>query len=283
MINNDEEGDTMAKITYELIGSFYDSYAGEYQNEQTIELENVSLDSLEQIDAFTCCLSKSALIKRLENKYPNKNTFSIKVKNKNGVFFMPVVFEQPDLIAIINSIRKKDVMTRDGYTTFKVIYSSDPLVKKVISPIAQVIEEKNIAELSQYVDENSRFYHHIQRNIQSDDQDCYEFENLGLEARNYQTFRSNLLYQKKLEEVRSHYQFQEAAFRNKKTKLVTPSHAPSTEIHFGQTYAKAKTLEYNTQNEKEEFLDEEEVAEITGYNDTFIKPPIVKESAYARR
>lgn len=273
----------MAKITYELIGSFYDSYAGEYQNEQTIELENVSLDSLEQIDAFTCCLSKSALIKRLENKYPNKNTFSIKVKNKNGVFFMPVVFEQPDLIAIINSIRKKDVMTRDGYTTFKVIYSSDPLVKKVISPIAQVIEEKNIAELSQYVDENSRFYHHIQRYIQSDDQDCYEFENLGLEARNYQTFRSNLLYQKKLEEVRSHYQFQEAAFRNKKTKLVTPSHAPSTEIHFGQTYAKAKTLEYNTQNEKEEFLDEEEVAKITGYNDTFIKPPIVKESAYARR
>jgi len=276
----------MAKIKYELVASIYDKHVwGEkYSKEEVVALENIALDSLESIDAFTCCYSKENLIAELKENYKDKNMFSIRVTKGKNFFFLPTIFDQPDLVEVINSIKKKDVMTRDGYQTYKVIYSSNPLVQKVTVPIREAIYNKDLPLLSSCVDETSQFYHHVKRYIQSDEHDHYEFENLGLEVRNYQTFRANMLYQKKLAEVRNHYSFQSAAFSKNPKKLVALPMGPATEIKFGTDYAQAKTLEYNQRNEeKEEFLDENEVAQITGYNDEFSGSTIKGESSHARR
>ena len=182
---------------YDLVGSVYDKYAkgNKYKEEEIIKIPGVTFNSLEDIDKFTASLSSSYdLSSRLDDKYQEKNTFSIRVTNNDKSFYYKsIIYNNPDLIKIIESLKKDSVYTTHGYRTIKMYNGNNPLFLDAWLDVEKKIIEKDSEWLSRVFGENSSYYTLINRYIKGD-----PFENgdliLELEEafRNYEVFRKYL-------------------------------------------------------------------------------------------
>ena len=182
---------------YDLVGSVYDKYAkgNKYKEEEIIKIPGVTFNSLEDIDKFTASLSSSYdLSSRLDDKYQEKNTFSIRVTNNDKSFYYKsIIYNNPDLIKIIESLKKDSVYTTHGYRTIKMYNGNNPLFLDAWLDVEKKIIEKDSEWLSRVFGENSSYYNLINRYIKGD-----PFENgyliLELEEafRNYEVFRKYL-------------------------------------------------------------------------------------------
>ena len=182
---------------YDLVGSVYDKYAkgNKYKEEEIIKIPGVTFNSLEDIDKFTAGLSGSYdLSRRLDDKYQGKNTFSIRVTNNDKSFYYKsIIYNNPDLIKIIESLKRDLVYTTHGYRTNKMYNGNNPLFLDAWLDVEKKIIEKDSEWLSRVFGENSSYYTLINRYIKGD-----PFENgyliLELEEafRNYEVFRKYL-------------------------------------------------------------------------------------------
>ena len=182
---------------YDLVGSVYDKYArgNKYKEEEIIKIPGVTFNSLEDIDKFTAGLSSSYdLSSRLDDKYQGKNTFSIRVTNSNDNFYYKsIIYNTPDLIKIIDSLKKNLVYTTHGYRTIKIYNGNNPLFIDAWLDVEKKILEKDSEWLSGVFGENSSYYTLINRYIKGD---AFENDNLILELedafRDYEVFRKYL-------------------------------------------------------------------------------------------
>ena len=182
---------------YDLVGSVYDKYArgNKYREEEIIKIPGVTFSSLDDIDKFTAGLSGSYdLSRRLDDKYQGKNTFSIRVTNSNDNFYYKsIIYNTPDLIKIIDSLKKNLVYTTRGYRTIKIYNGNNPLFIDAWLDVEKKILEKDSEWLSGVFGENSSYYTLINRYIKGD---AFENDNLILELedafRDYEVFRKYL-------------------------------------------------------------------------------------------
>lgn len=182
---------------YDLVGSVYDKYAkgNKYKEEEIIKIPGVTFNSLEDIDKFTAGLTGAYdLSNRLDGKYQEKNTFSIRVTNNDKSFYYKsIIYNNPDLIKIIESLKRDLVYTTHGYRTNKMYNGNNPLFLDAWLDVEKKIIEKDSEWLSRVFGENSSYYTLINRYIKGD-----PFENgyliLELEEafRNYEVFRKYL-------------------------------------------------------------------------------------------
>ena len=182
---------------YDLVGSVYDKYAkgNKYKEEEIIKIPGVTFNSLEDIDKFTAGLTGAYdLSNRLDDKYQEKNTFSIRVNNNDKSFYYKsIIYNNPDLIKIIESLKRNSVYTTHGYRTIKMYNGNNPLFLDAWLDVEKKIIEKDSEWLSRVFGENSSYYTLINRYIKGD-----PFENgdliLELEEafRNYEVFRKYL-------------------------------------------------------------------------------------------
>ena len=182
---------------YDLVGCVYDKYNrfNKYTEEEIIKIPGVTFSSLEDIDKFTAGLSGSYdLSRRLDDKYQGKNTFSIRVTNSNDNFYYKsIIYNTPDLIKIIDSLKKNSVYTTHGYRTIKIYNGNNPLFIDAWLDVEKKILEKDSEWLSGVFGENSSYYTLINRYIKGD---AFENDNLILELedafREYEVFRKYL-------------------------------------------------------------------------------------------
>lgn len=181
---------------YDLVGSVYDKYAkgNKYKEEEIIKIPGVTFDSLEDIDKFTAGLTGAYdLSNRLDDKYQGKNTFSIRVNNNKSFYYKSIIYNNPDLIKIIESLKRNSFYTTHGYRTIKMCNGNNPLFLDAWLDVEKKIIEKDSEWLSRVFGENSSYYTLINRYIKGD-----PFENgdliLELEEafRNYEVFRKYL-------------------------------------------------------------------------------------------
>lgn len=182
---------------YDLVGCVYDKYNrfNKYTEEEIIKIPGVTFSSLEDIDKFTAGLSCSYdLSRRLDDKYQGKNTFSIRVTNSNDNFYYKsIIYNTPDLIKIIDSLKKNSVYTTHGYRTIKIYNGNNSLFIDSWLDVEKKILEKDSEWLSGVFGENSSYYTLINRYIKGD---AFENDNLILELedafRDYEVFRKYL-------------------------------------------------------------------------------------------
>lgn len=182
---------------YDLVGCVYDKYNrfNKYTEEEIIKIPGVTFSSLEDIDKFTAGLSGSYdLSRRLDDKYQGKNTFSIRVTNSNDNFYYKsIIYNTPDLIKIIDSLKKNSVYTTHGYRTIKIYNGNNSLFIDSWLDVEKKILEKDSEWLSGVFGENSSYYTLINRYIKGD---AFENDNLILELedafREYEVFRKYL-------------------------------------------------------------------------------------------
>ena len=182
---------------YDLVGSVYDKYAkgNKYKEEEIIKISGVTFNSLEDIDKFTAGLTGAYdLSNRLDEKYQEKNVFSIRVTNTDKSFYYKsIIYNNLYLIKIIESLKKDSVYTTHGYRTIKMYNGNNPFFLDAWLDVEKKIIEKDSEWLSRVFGENNSYYTLINRYIKGD-----SFENgvlmLELEEafRNYEVFRKYL-------------------------------------------------------------------------------------------
>ena len=114
----------MAKTYYELVGSIYNKYAkgNKYQEEEVVKIDGIALDSLEAIVRFTAPENLYTISKKLPIKYQDKNQFAIRCStNDHTVYYQRVIFNQPELVEVIDQLQKKMTLTSTGYKNLKLV------------------------------------------------------------------------------------------------------------------------------------------------------------------
>ena len=116
---------------YDLVGSVYDKYArgNKYKEEEIIKIPGVTFKSLEDIDRFTASFTSFyEFSNSLDDKYQKKTRFSIRITKNNGnVTYRTVIYNNPDLIEIIDSLEENTVHTIRGVRTVKMYLGDNDL------------------------------------------------------------------------------------------------------------------------------------------------------------
>ena len=108
-------------------------------------------------------------------------------------YYKSIIYNNPDLIKIIESLKRNSVYTTHGYRTIKMYNGNNPLFLDAWLDVEKKIIEKDSEWLSRVFGENSSYYTLINRYIKGD---AFENDNLILELedafRDYEVFRKYL-------------------------------------------------------------------------------------------
>lgn len=251
--------------SYALVGSFYDKATKNYHNQESIVLDNVSLDSLENIDLFTTGLSYANFYKGLPKHYQEKNQFSIRVtNNRTGAqHFLRTIFSQPQLHDALQEVRSKTVLLVDrGYQTLSLLPLSS-FIENHWKDICQLLQQKDEDKLATYFGRNSSYLFKLQRYMNSSFDEGYESEvlrTLCIEFRDYPVFRKFFLESNK--KTGTFY------MNTPKDTLIYKQPMVLKPAEFGKDYIQNQVNSYNNLGEKEEFLTAEEILEFHPFTDT---------------
>lgn len=116
---------------YDLVGYVYDKYNrfNNFTEEEIIKIPGVTFNSLEDIDRFTASFSGFyEFSNSLDDKYQKKTRFSIRITKNNGnVTYRTVIYNNPDLIEIIDSLEENTFQTIRGVRTVKMYLGDNDL------------------------------------------------------------------------------------------------------------------------------------------------------------
>lgn len=248
----------MAK-KYELIGCYYNKYAkNKYQNEQVIKIAGVKLDSLESIDKFTSMYTYQHFTDMLDNIYPDKNMFSIRVSyskdDKN--YFLKTIYDDKELNRVLGMTTKKTIDTATGKRTVSLVPLREKIVYQTFAPIKEALINKNYDEVSSLIYTRSDYMFKLERFCKASyDEGEADNELLLLEREfcDYQVFRDAYLprIKKKVDNL---------VIKTNKKPVFTSNITVNKEVQFTE-----QLVRFN-QDEKEEFLDETEYEKAYGDN-----------------
>lgn len=254
------------KYTYELMGASYDPYQkGSYHNQEVIRLKEVSLNTLEEIDVFTCDKSQINFTSYLPERYQDKNHFSIRVINNytDSSYFVRTIFSHPELKELLAGI-KRVTITIDGKHKTIARVPSTPLSLSLWSKVERALEEKDQDTLDRFYHPNSNYAFKLKRYMNSPffEEEFGALSELQKEFFDYPVFRKAFLNREK----------KFMATPRKVTRFTMDSDLDPTlsyqlkqTVPFQAEYATVQAVnQQNNQTDQEEFLGEEEL-EQAGY------------------
>ncbi len=270
----------MAKTYYELVGSIYNKYAkgNKYQEEEVVKIDGIALDSLEAIDRFTAPENLYTISKKLPIEYQDKNQFAIRCStNDHTVYYQRVIFNQPELVEVIDQLQKKMALTSTGYKNLKLVPVAMPLVQRTLKPIEQAVTDRNLGNLSLLLPDEGDFAWHVRRYLNADSSEAsygLGMTELMQEARHYSNFRKILVHQMK--QPKKGFQLYQPKKINTAMKITRKNSAATNQTvsipPFNEEgYVERQTAAFNQQTyygrEFEEFLTSEEVDAAISFND----------------
>ncbi len=193
----------MAKY-YDLVGSVYDKNAkvNKYKDEEIIKIPGVTFKSLEDIDKFTAGLTGSLELKnKIDKKYQDKTTFSIRVtKDNENFYYNSIIYNNPNLIQIASSLKSKTSYITGSPRTIKMYFGNNDLFVNAWNDVkSKILNSRTKVEDKEWLygvfGENSRYTTLINRYINGDVFDN-ETESLLTDLKNafreYEIFRKYL-------------------------------------------------------------------------------------------
>ena len=189
---------------YDLVGSVYDKYArgNKYKEEEIIKIPGVTFKSLEDIDRFTASFSGFyEFSNSLDDKYQKKTKFSIRITKNNGnVTYRTVIYNNPDLIEIIDSLEENTVQTIRGVRTVKMYLGNNDLFLDAWGDVSNKILKSKVNDadrewLFSVFGEKSSYTILINRYIKGDSFDSETDKillDLERDFREYEVFRRYL-------------------------------------------------------------------------------------------
>lgn len=189
---------------YDLVGSVYDKYArgNKYREEEIIKIPGVTFNSLEDIDKFTASFSGFyEFSNSLDDKYQKKTRFSIRITKNNGnVTYRTVIYNNPDLIEIIDSLKENTVQTIRGVRTVKMYLGDNDLFVDAWGDVSNKILKSKVNDadrewLFSVFGEKSSYTILINRYIKGDSFDSETDKillDLERDFREYEVFRKYL-------------------------------------------------------------------------------------------
>lgn len=189
---------------YDLIGYVYDKYNrfNKYTEEEIIKIPGVTFNSLEDIDRFTASFSSFyEFSNSLDAKYQKKTNFSIRITKNNGnVTYRSVIYNNPDLIEIIESLEENTVQTIRGVRTVKMYLGDNDLFVDAWGDVSNKILKSKVNDadrewLFSVFGEKSSYTILINRYIKGDSFDSETDKillDLERDFREYEVFRRYL-------------------------------------------------------------------------------------------
>ena len=195
---------------YDLVGSVHDKYArgNKYKEEEIIKIPGVTFKSLEDIDRFTASFSGFyEFSNSLDDKYQKKTKFSIRITKNNGnVTYRTVIYNNPDLIEIIDSLEENTVQTIRGVRTVKMYLGNNDLFLDAWGDVSNKILKSKVNDadrewLFSVFGEKSSYTILINRYIKGDPFDSETDKillDLERDFREYEVFRKYLINKDKV-------------------------------------------------------------------------------------
>ena len=263
---------------YDLVGSVHDKYArgNKYKEEEIIKIPGVTFKSLEDIDRFTASFSGFyEFSNSLDDKYQKKTKFSIRITKNNGnVTYRTVIYNNPDLIEIIDSLEENTVQTIRGVRTVKMYLGNNDLFLDAWGDVSNKILKSKVNDadrewLFSVFGEKSSYTILINRYIKGDSFDSETDKillDLERDFREYEVFRRYLTNKDKV--------------KNKST--VSNVNVPSSNIPVKTSLGVIEDKlgsdisyvslddeedDYNKEEYKEEFFEEGELGMMAGDGD----------------
>lgn len=265
-------GNVAKRKQYDLVGYVYDKYNrfNNFTEEEIIKIPGVTFNSLEDIDRFTASFSDFyEFSNSLDDKYQKKTRFSIRITKNNGnVTYRTVIYNNPDLIEIIDSLEENTFQTIRGVRTVKMYLGDNDLFGDAWDDVSNKILKSKVNDadrewLFSVFGEKSSYTILINRYIKGDPFDSETDKtllDLERDFREYEVFRKYLTNKDKV---------------NNKS-IVSNLNVPSSNIPVETTIDKkeVKTGNYtddivlgDEEDDKEEFFDEKEIGMMAGDGD----------------
>lgn len=279
---------------YTLVASYYDKYEKnsnlKYKNEVEVSLSEIDLSTLQAIDNFTSSHTYFEIFQLLEYEkdIKGKNHLAIKYqKNKTSKpTYYKVIENRKDFTPCTKDNVLKTYPSINKMITSLVVQNNNELFQKEKRKLSNIIEERNFEDFIKcFPYENSDLYHLVNRYINTDyDNDTARYEDyqkIMNEFSRYKTFRgwfviTNLDTPKKnitkIEKQPSNdYQTYKPIFP-KTREYHEEEYRKNFEQQNNISYETYQTYKYNTsslQDDKEEFLEEEEISRLQEQYDNF--------------
>ena len=184
---------------YDLVGYVYDNYnkINKYTEEEIIKIPGVTFKSLEDVDKFTAGFKGFyELSSSLDERYQNKTDFSIRVsKDDEHFYYQSVIYNNPDLVDIVNSLESDKINTPSGTRTVKMYLWNNDLFRDAWNDVKNKILKKNEEWLYGVFGEKSSYTTLINRYIKGDTLDSETNQllaDLSKAFREYKVFRKYL-------------------------------------------------------------------------------------------
>lgn len=292
---------------YHLVASYYDIFEKNsslrYKNEIEISLPGIDLSTLQAIDNFTASHSQIEIYKILEQQLgiAGRNQLSIKYqKNKtSNPIYYKVIKNNPEFVSCTQNNKLASYWIGNKNVRSLVVSRYTPLFEKELSNLLKIIENRNLEEFHQmYPYENSDLYFLVKRYIGTSF-DTMEASQTDLdliikEFSRYKTFRGWIVAKEKTKDYQKGFtkfttNVKPQPFSQKPIPVHSiEEHAAEYQRNFdndsenkknGITYESYQTYQYNTahlEEDKEEFLEENEMDLISGTFAFFENEPSIK-------
>ena len=185
---------------YSLIGFVYNKNSSyPYQQIEVINIPNMSFDSLEDIDSYTCNPTMTIFKQKLPDKFQNKNAFAIQVVDRltQEAYFIKPIFDQSELKILLNSIVKKEGFIDEQEKELSII-PEILLVEESWKKVQTAIKNRNLALLEEYFSNNRSYYSKLSNYIHKEHGHSdmkKDLEALKSEFRDYPIFRNAFVAQ----------------------------------------------------------------------------------------
>ena len=277
---------------YDLVGSVHDKYArgNKYKEEEIIKIPGVTFKSLEDIDRFTASFSGFyEFSNSLDDKYQKKTKFSIRITKNNGnVTYRTVIYNNPDLIEIIDYLEENTVQTIRGVRTVKMYLGNNDLFLDAWGDVSNKILKSKVNDadrewLFSVFGEKSSYTILINRYIKGDSFDSETDKillDLERDFREYEVFRRYLTNKDKTNNNSDEANNELDKENNKST--VSNVNVPSSNIPVKTSLGVIEDKlgsdisyvslddeedDYNKEEYKEEFFEEGELGMMAGDGD----------------
>lgn len=253
---------------YELVAYNYDKFArgDKYKEQIALNIPGIKFDGIEDIDRFTAGITYMEFIKYVKDIAGDRSNFSIRINDEKGnTNYRKIIFDNKELLPIINSIEKKTIYTALGYRTLKVITNRNDYFNKQFSIIENAVLNRKTEYFSSIFKNNNPLGFLLERFSNSPYDEAYNIETISemkIAFADYKTFRKFIVgYDKYKHDTYTGTTKQEIGdvLDKKEPSKMLGSNIKENEP-FKNPYMKDADLQ-------EEFLDDNELFEMSGFDE----------------
>lgn len=263
---------------YYLVASYYDMYQRNYKNEIVLNLPTVDLSTIQAIDYYTSSHTSQEIFNQIEQTMGVKGLNHLSIKYYKNKYAKPsysrTIENDPDFLPCTQNITSKA----------PVVSSKIELFQKEKSQLLNLLEKRDLESFQANYPFQDQFSFLVTRwiNASYDEPEAEqeELKNILLEFSRYETFRGWIVVAKSKQKF-----YQKVVTRKSiinpvsKSQPLTVKSISDYEEEYQKKFAEQnkvsygsyQTYQYNTshlEEDKEEFLEEQEVNQLYETSDT---------------